>query len=164
MSMTLLNPTGKRHRLEMFGNSRNEESIASAQTEELSVESYDRNSTKCIRITDNSMDPDTGMLNVRLVKSLNHLCQPAEGRNTKCCALHRYATGRHIRGQLLRCEIVTYSCAAPVLEFFTKKEILQKSSDRSKETWLSTIKASEIVIYLINFSLKHLIYVKHFFT
>ena len=104
-SMALLDPTGKYHRLERFGNSRNEESIASAQTEELSIESYDRNSTKCIRITDNSMDPDTGMLNVRLVKSLNHLCQPAEGRNTKCCVLHRHATGRQIRGQLLRCDI-----------------------------------------------------------
>ena len=103
--MALLDPTGKHYRLERFGNSINEESIASTQTEELSVESYDRNSTKCIRITDNTMNPDTGMLNVRLVKSLNHLCQPAEGRNTKCCALHRYATGRQIRGQLLRCEI-----------------------------------------------------------
>ena len=120
-SMALLDQTGKYHRLERFGNSINEESIASTHTEELSVESYDRNSTKCIRITENSMNPEYGMLNVRLVKSLNHLCQPAEGRNTKCCALHRYETGRQIRGQLLRCEICNAFLCSSCFGIFHKE-------------------------------------------
>ena len=55
-SIALLNPTGKYHCLERFGNSKNEESIISAQNEEISVKSYTRNASKCIHITNNSLN------------------------------------------------------------------------------------------------------------
>ena len=74
-------------------------------------------------IADASVNPDTGLFNVRLIKRLGHLCEPAENRNTKCCDLHRYATGRQIRQQLLRSSICNvFLCSSYFLLFHTERD------------------------------------------
>ena len=77
--MALLDPKGDFHQLNNVAIGAVESSIS----EEDSVVSYVRPSSKCIRITDTSMNPDAGLFNVRLIKRLGHLCEPAENRNTK---------------------------------------------------------------------------------
>ena len=122
LAMALLDPKGYFHQLNNVAIGAVESSIA----EEDSVVSYVRPSSKCSRITDASMNPDTSLFSIRLIKSVGHSCEPAENRNTKCCALHRYATGRQIRQQLLRCSICNvFLCSSCFPLFHTERDSIK---------------------------------------
>ena len=101
-SIALLDPKGRFHYL---NRAENEVIVIDSPTSEFSIESYICLFMKYICIIDNTMNPDIGMLNIKLVKSLRYLCKPAENKNTKCCILHYYTTRRQIQSQLLCCTI-----------------------------------------------------------
>ena len=131
LSMALLDPKGKYHR---FNSGALGETLNLCDHEEMSAESCVRPSSKCLRITDASMNPDTGLFNTRLVKTLGHLCLPAENKNTKCCASHRCATGRQIRQQLLRCSICNVClCSSCFSLFHSEKDPIKIKRETQKD-------------------------------
>ena len=118
--MTLLDPKGKYYH---FNSGAIGETLNLCNHEEISVESCFRLSSKCLRVTDTSMNPDTGLFNIRLVKSIGHLCLPTENKNAKYYALHYYATGWQIRQQLLRYSICNvYLCSSCFSLFHSEKD------------------------------------------
>ena len=131
LPMALLDPKGKCHH---FNSRALGETLNSCDHEEMSAESCARPSGKCLRITDASVNPDTGLFNIRLVKTLGHLWLSAENKNTKCCALYRHATGRHIRQQLLRCSISNvHSCSSCFSLFHSEKDPIKIKRKMQKD-------------------------------
>ena len=117
-ALALIDPEGKFHDVLSYGSIKNFRNKRSATTNYVSasrVIETPRTSLQCIRVTDNTLNPDNGQLNIRLVKDLNHLPKPEKLADCKhkCCALHRYATGKQVRSRLICCSICNvYLCVS----------------------------------------------------
>ena len=114
--MAMIDPEGRYHDVHKHGTIKGQ-TVAPAtvtptkrSTEEAGMTAADfvtyiRTSTKSTRCTDATLNPNHGILNVRLVNDINHL--PKDDTRSemsgRCCALCRWATGKQLRARLLCC-------------------------------------------------------------
>ena len=82
------------------------------QTTNDKITSFSRASRKCVRVTDKSLDPRKGTLNIMIISHTNRLSRAVKKRETTFCSLHRNATISKISSQLLRhsvCNVILCS-------------------------------------------------------
>ena len=62
-----------------------------------------RSASKEIRVTNKTIDPDDGVLNIQLVPELNHIPKADDraGVNSKCCALCIWEITKQLRARLI---------------------------------------------------------------
>ena len=138
--LAYIDPEGKYHDMTKYGKvkdfSRKRSATVAFKPEDC-VE-YCRQSTKCIRVTERTLDPDSGILNIRLIKELGHLPtpDPRSESEKKCCARCRWASERQLRARVLHCSICNVWMCVPCYHHFhmernvTKlKNYAQKSKD-----------------------------------
>ena len=114
MAIALMDPKGEYHDVNEHGKI---ESKSRMNCDDVRIVSYERSSTKCARIADETLDPRNGLLNVRLVPRLNHLAEAVDKRRSKCCSLHRHATIMQTISQLIRssiCNVILCSSCFPI--------------------------------------------------
>lgn len=74
-----------------------------------------RNYLQCTRVTGKTFDPDEGVVNIRLVKELNHIQTPEtlSDTRTKCCALNSYANGKQVSSREICCSVCNVYLCVP---------------------------------------------------
>ena len=89
---------------------------------------YVRSKTKAIRVSDNTLDPDNGILNIYLVSELNHMPKVDDhaGVNSKCCALCQCITGRQLHARLICCLMCNIHLYVNCFHVFHAKSIVKK--------------------------------------
>ena len=89
----MIDPDGKHHDIISCGtiNGFRQKRATTAAFRPWDCIEHARSTNKAIRASDDSLDPDEGILNIRLVPELNHMPKPDDrvGVNSKCCALCR---------------------------------------------------------------------------
>ena len=81
------------------------------------IRTSERKSSFCIRSSKENINPSFGLLIMRLIPNQNYSPEPLDRNSKQCCRLHRRATNRQVRAQLLRwsiCNVAPCSTCFPV--------------------------------------------------
>jgi len=128
--LAMIDPDGKYHDILSYGtiNGFRQKRSATVAFKPWDCVEYVRSSSKAIRVNDKSLDPENGMLNIRLVTELNHIpkADDRDGVSTKCCALCRWATGKQLRARLMTCSICHVNLCVSCYHIFHTESIVKK--------------------------------------
>ena len=126
----MIDPDGKHHDVLSYGtiNGFRQKRSATVAFKPWDCVECIRSSSKAIRVNDRTLDPENGILNIRLVTELNHIPKgdDRDGVNTKCCALCRWATGKQLRASLMPCSVCDVNLCVSCYHVFHAESVVKK--------------------------------------